>query len=102
MTASALTHRIRCGNPNSPDLPGPHTHATAAEVASCYAATRAYAEYCDWDDGAAAAEQAYERHLENRGYGEARAQADYEARNGVVGFIEAWHLASPDTCPCCN
>lgn len=52
------------------------------------------------DDGAQAAEQAYERHLEDSGYDDARAQDDYEARNGVVGFIEAWHLASPETCPC--
>lgn len=59
-------------------------------------------------DNEQAAEDAYqgelavERALENRGYDEARAQEDYEARNGVVGFIEAWHAQSPDTCPCDN
>jgi hypothetical protein len=42
------------------------------------------------------------RHLENWGYDEARAQDEYEARNGVVGFAEAWHRESPSTCPCCN
>lgn len=53
-----------------------------------------------YDDGAADAEAAYERHLENRGADEADAQDAYEARNGVVGFIDAWHAESPDTCPC--
>lgn len=48
------------------------------------------------------AEMAYERHLENRGADEADAQDAYERRNGVIGFREAWHNESPDTCPCCN
>lgn len=47
----------------------------------------------------AAAERAYERSLEDRGYWEAQAQDDYEAAHGVIGFIEAWQLASPETAP---
>lgn len=81
----------RCGNCGG----GVH-HADVAAVKLCYALEAEQS----WDDGAAAAEAAYERHLEDRGYDEARAQDDHEARNGVVGFIDAWHAESPDTCPC--
>ncbi len=42
------------------------------------------------------------RYFENRGADEALAQDEYEARNGVIGFREAWHRESPETCPCCN
>lgn len=47
-------------------------------------------------DGAAAAEMAYERHLEDRGANEARAQDDHEARNGVISFQDAWDMACPE------
>lgn len=72
-------------------------HADVAAIRACDAYRR------DQDavvEGARWAEAAYERHLEDRGYDEARAQEDYEARNGVIGFIEAWHIQSPHTCPC--
>lgn len=48
------------------------------------------------------AEMAVERALEDRGYWEARAQEEYEARTGALDFIDAWHAASPTTCPCCH
>lgn len=46
--------------------------------------------------------QAETRYYENQGAEEALAQDAYEARNGVIGFREAWHNESPETCPCCN
>lgn len=100
MTATLTTGRIRCGNRQSPDFPGKHTHDTVTDVRACYETTAAYERYLEWDDGAQAAEQAYERYLEDRGYEAARAQDDYEASHGVVGFSEAWHNESPETCPC--
>lgn len=48
------------------------------------------------------AEMRNERSFEERGYWDGIAQDAYEARNGVIGFREAWHMESPDTCPCCN
>ena len=44
----------------------------------------------------AAAELAYERHLEDRGWEEARAQEDYEARMGCLSFQEAYDQACPE------
>lgn len=72
-------------------------HIDVAAIRAC----AAYISDNEWaveDDHRA--EQAAERALEDRGYWEARAQDEYEARNGVVGFTEAWHRDSPDTCPC--
>ena len=51
-------------------------------------------------DAEYAAELAAERTLENAGYWETALQEADEARRGVVDFITAWHLASPETCPC--
>lgn len=93
-TATLAPQRIRCGNPGcwSPD----RTHATAEQVRDCYAVTRQQEEQAEFD---AAAERANERALEDRGYWESQAQDDYERRNGVIDFIDAWCMESPETCP---
>jgi hypothetical protein len=92
VTAPTYTS-IRCGNRKAHGE-GVY-HESLAVVRDCFAGRFD-------DDGYLEAEMAYERRLEDRGYWEAQAQDAYEARNGVIGFREAWHLASPDTCPCCN
>lgn len=90
--STITAHRIRCGCCLL-------NHTTAAEVAACYAdAEEAQAQA----NAELAAELAYERHLEDRGWQEALLQEQVEAARGVIGFREAWHLASPDTCPCCD
>jgi hypothetical protein len=43
-----------------------------------------------------AAELRNERTLEDRGYWEAIAQRDYEDRNGVIQFDEAYRMACPE------
>jgi hypothetical protein len=65
---------VRCGNHGRE---GRFYHADAAEVRACYA--------WDWDNeenarAEQAVELAYERHLEDRGYDEARFQEQMEAR----------------------
>jgi hypothetical protein len=89
---------VRCGNRKAHEYTT--HHSSVAEVRACFAGQLEVPTDEDWDNGAAGAEQAYERHLENLGYEEAQAQDAYEARNGVVGFMEAWHIESPETCPC--
>lgn len=74
-------------------------HIDLEAIRFCCDITREQEEQADADSRL---EDAQLRYLENRGHDDARAQDDYEARNGVIGFTEAWHLASPDTCPCCN
>ena len=68
---------VRCGNHGHGQK---FYHPTAQAVRECY----------DWtadQEAQRAAEQAaeegYERFLEDRGYWAARAQEDYEARNGI-------------------
>ena len=82
-------HIIRCGCCHG-------FHNTVAEVGYCYDAYEGQAEA----QAEIAAELAYERKLEDAGWQEAAAQDAYEARNGVIGFTQAWHMESPDTCPC--
>lgn len=82
----------RCGRCQAP-------HINIEAIRDCHTIAYAQEEQADAD---ARAEASYERHLEDRGYDAARAQDDYEARNGVIGFIEAWHAQSPDSCPCPN
>jgi len=72
-----------------------HAHETVAEVKDCY----------DWkhyvDSGQAeadaraelAAEEAYERSFEDRGWAEAAAFADWEASRGLLSYEEARDLA---------
>lgn len=65
-------------------------HANAASIRECYRLTRQMQADMDAE---IAAELAYERHLEDRGYWDARAQEDYEARMGVVQFEDAYAAA---------
>lgn len=81
---------IRCGSCKQ-------RHALAASVKFCYAMQ---AEYRAEQEAEIAAERRNERFFEERGYWEALAQDEYERRNGVIDFIDAWHMESPETCPC--
>lgn len=67
-------------------------HRTVDLVRTCFHIAQEQDEQVlgDWR-----AERAAERHLEDRGYDEARAQDDYEARHGVIGFAEAYRMACP-------
>ena len=77
----------RCGN----HYRGTKTHHNSvAAVKLCYAIT---AEQVAEVEACAAAEQGYERYLEDRGYWEAQAQDDYEARMGVIPFDVAYAQA---------
>lgn len=71
-------------------------HSTVAAVRLCHAIA---AEQIEQQEADARLKAAQLRHLEDRGYDEARAQEDYEARNGVIGFMEAWEIESPETFP---
>lgn len=56
----------------------PHTHDTAREARDCQDAFDTWQYERDTDP-----DMAYERHLEDAGYWEARAQEDWEAAMGV-------------------
>jgi hypothetical protein len=68
---------VRCGNHHREDRV---RHANAASVRECYRLT---AEMIADQEAEIRAEQGYERYLEDRGYWEARAQEDHEARMGI-------------------
>lgn len=97
MTAPTFTP-VRCGNRKAHGRDSKVFHNSADEVRRCFTGELEDDDR-DWDDGAAWAEAAYERHLEDRGYESARAQDEHEARNGVISFRDAWYLASPETAP---
>lgn len=84
-TAAKTTAHIRCGC-----CLGRHT--TTTEVRDCYAERD---EMQAQMDAEIAAEAAVERHLEDRGYWDARAQEDYERRCGVIDFADAYRAACP-------
>lgn len=70
----------RCGN-HGRTAPGEHTyHANPASVRACY---RLSAEMIADQRAEIAAEEAYERFLEDRGYEEARAQEAWEQTHGM-------------------
>ena len=70
----------RCGN-HGRTSPGQHVfHANPDSVRECYRLT---AEAIADQEADLAAEQALERYLEDRGYDEARAFEDWEARHGI-------------------
>jgi hypothetical protein len=70
----------RCGN-HGRTAPGEHTyHANPASVRECYRLT---AEAIADQEAEIRAELAYERHLEDRGYEEARAQEAWEQTHGI-------------------
>jgi len=77
-------HGVKCGN-----------HGWGSKVYHRDVATvRACSEIRHWERQTERAEinaeLAYERHLEDRGWQDARAQEDHEARMGVVDFQTAW------------
>lgn len=72
---------VRCGN-HGRTQHGEHVyHADPESVRECY---RLAAEMIQQAEADIRAELAYEQHLEDRGYWEARAQEDYEQRHGVI------------------
>lgn len=77
---------VRCGQCQA-------HHANADTVRECYRITAAQEATVRAEQ---AAELAYERHLEDRGYWDARAQDDYEERHGVISFSDAWDMACPE------
>jgi hypothetical protein len=81
---------VRCGNHGRGEK---IHHANSASVRECYRIDR---ERIAESNAEIAAEQAYERHLEDKGYWEAKAQDDYEARMGVIQFEDAWDMADPE------
>jgi hypothetical protein len=98
---------IKCGNHDSRTK-----HNNAEQVRMCYAGAGVVSSELivtpretytlsvvafpeDYDDGAAWAEQAYERYLEDQGSDEARLQDQIEAERGVISFSDAWDLADP-------
>lgn len=68
-------------------------HENVAAIRYCYDLA---AEFRAQQAGEIAAEAAVERHFEDRGYWEARAQEDHEARTGVIDFQTAWDMACPE------
>lgn len=79
---------VRCANHN-PDNQTRHENADA--VRECFRFTYELDAAAEADH---AAELAVERWFEDRGYDEARAQEDHEARMGVVPFHEAMAAAA--------
>ena len=87
---------IRCGNPkHNREIAKEHYHGSVAEVRECYAAPKGILsiqeEVMAHDNEQAAraeieAEQGYERHLENQGYWQARADEDHEMAMGIDPF----------------
>jgi hypothetical protein len=74
-----------------------HHHDSVTEASLCEALD-------PWEGQQAAnadylAELANERHFEDRGYWDAREQEDYEQRNGVLSFQDAWSEADPTHVP---
>lgn len=68
-------------------------HNSVAAIKLCYSIAEDQAQQAEDE---AAAERAYERHLEDRGYDEARAQEAYEAAHGVIPFDVALAAAYRD------
>ena len=86
---------IRCGNKvHNRDLAQAHYHYSVDEVRECYASPKGIASieedvfyhdelvaHSEWE-----AEMAIERHYENAGYWEARADEDHEMAMGIDPF----------------
>lgn len=71
---------VWCGNHGRRARGQEIRHANTASVRACYQLT---AEMNAEQEAEAAIELAYERHLEDRGYHEARAQEAWEQTNGM-------------------
>jgi hypothetical protein len=73
-------------------------HATTDEVRRCFTTETGLLTLEDMDlqaegEAEARAEAANERFWEDRGWAEARADEEMEARMGVIPFSEAWDIA---------
>lgn len=90
--AQELASGIRCGAHGRAKV----YHDSTETVRYCYAKMRS--DIAD-QEAEVAAERAYVRHLEDRGHYEAQAQDEWERRNGVVGFQEAWAIADLENGP---
>ena len=103
---------IRCGNRkvHNQELAKEHHHNSVDEVRLCYNISCGVAsieeEVAAHDDEVARAEweaeMGYERHLESRGYWEARADEDHEMAMGIDPFNPlgpAFGLAQPAWIP---
>ena len=83
---------IRCGNPKHDKfIAKAHYHDSVAEVRACYSSREGIPsieeqEYADWNAYGDDPDAAYERHLENQGYWEARADEDMARELGVDIF----------------
>lgn len=88
---------VRCGNrKHDLELTKVHHHDSVAEVRLCYSlgenklySREEEAEMDEWNALAKAeveAEQGYERHLENAGYWQARADEEHEMSMGIDPF----------------
>lgn len=87
---AATPEGVRCGNhPKFERV----KHVNAEAVRMCYAIMRA--EIAD-QEAEIAAGRAIERHFEDRGWAEAQAQRDWEDRNGVIQFDQAYRMACPE------
>jgi hypothetical protein len=88
--AAELDGGIRCGaHPRGVKV----YHDSVETVRFCYATMR---EQIAQQQAELAAERANERYFEDRGWEEARAQEDYEARMGMVDFGTAYREACPE------
>lgn len=85
-----LASGVRCG---AHGRGTPIYHESAAAVKLCYAVAR---EMEAQSRAEAEAELRNERWFEDRGWEEARAQEDYEARMGMVDFGTAYREACPE------
>ncbi len=75
---------VRCGNHGKTPKGERHTyHANRESVAACYALAESLRAE---QEAEIAAEQGYERYLEDRGYWEARADEDREFWSGVSHY----------------
>lgn len=88
---------VRCGNPkHDKTLTREHHHDTVAQVRLCYSLGENILFSHEEEEAAADADRAaraeieaergYERHLENAGYWEARADEDHEMAMGIDPF----------------
>ena len=83
-TAAELTHEVW-------GYLDEHAHASVTELELCEEAGHRF--LAEQTAAEVAAEEGYERWLEDRGHAEALAQREWEDAHGVVQFNDAWDLA---------
>lgn len=97
---ATTTRQIACGNTKAHgrSLGVQHHHSSVAQVRECFATEGGIwsiedAEHAESQEWTYDPDAAHERHLENAGWAEARAQEDHEAAMGVVSFEDAMAAA---------